>query len=455
MKIAVLVKYYKGELGPFDEAALECALECEAEVTVVTMSPKSVLPALENLTRLGTKAILISDSVYAGSDTMATSYVLSEALRKIAPDVIFAGRQSIDGDTSQVPPMIAERLGFDVVPYVMEFNTGSTVTRSGKISPLKKNTVFTFERIRTLRFPSIFSKKGIAEIWDNKTLALDVKRCGLGGSPTRVVRSYESSVGRRDCNFFSPSDFDRLIKESLSKESKHDSAEIADKAEKIYYVGDICDMAERFAHDAVKLDVGGKEAREVAEELSSLGAEIVLFESNEEYKTLAARIAVITGSGLCADCISFRREGESFIMTRPALGGNITADIVCTSKLSLATVRKKGASERDLIFAIGRGAADFVEEIRALAKKYGASIAASRPLADDGTLPYECQVGLTGKTVSPRVYVAFGISGAVQHTSAISGAGTVIAVNTDRGARIFDYSDYGTVTDIKNLLKEL
>ena len=62
MKIAVLLKYYKGELGPFDEAALECALLCDAEVTVVTMAPMSVLPALENLTRLGIKATLITDS---------------------------------------------------------------------------------------------------------------------------------------------------------------------------------------------------------------------------------------------------------------------------------------------------------------------------------------------------------------------------------------------------------
>ena len=66
-------------------------------------------------------------------------------------------------------------------------------------------------------------------------------------------------------------------------------------------------------------------------------------------------------------------------------------------------------------------------------------------------LPYEKQVGLTGRTVSPKVYVAFGISGAVQHTCAIAGAGTVIAVNTDKNARIFDYADFGVVADISRL----
>ena len=76
-------------------------------------------------------------------------------------------------------------------------------------------------------------------------------------------------------------------------------------------------------------------------------------------------------------------------------------------------------------------------------------------LIDNGIMPYSDQVGITGKTVSPRVYVAFGVSGAVQHTAAISGAATVIAVNTDKNARIFDYSDYGIVADIKDLLKEM
>ena len=72
-------------------------------------------------------------------------------------------------------------------------------------------------------------------------------------------------------------------------------------------------------------------------------------------------------------------------------------------------------------------------------------------MADSGILPYEKQVGLTGRTVSPKVYVAFGISGAVQHTCAIAGAGTVIAVNTDKNARIFDYADFGVVADISRL----
>ena len=142
-----------------------------------------------------------------------------------------------------------------------------------------------------------------------------------------------------------------------------------------------------------------------------------------------------------------------FVMTRPAIGGNVTADIVSLSGVSFATVRPTGRCE-EILFSVGRGAVPYLDKIQALARHFGASLTCTRPVADHGDLPYRCQVGVTGKTVSPRLYVAFGISGAVQHTSAITGAGTVLSVNTDKSARIFDYSDYGIVCDIKNLLEE-
>jgi electron transfer flavoprotein alpha subunit len=137
-------------------------------------------------------------------------------------------------------------------------------------------------------------------------------------------------------------------------------------------------------------------------------------------------------------------------MTRPALGGNVTADIVCKGGMAFATVRtvKHGGSE--IIFSVGKGGVSELEKIQALAKEYGAEVCCSRIVADGGKLPYSAQVGLTGRTVCSKVYVAFGISGAVQHTCAIAGATTVIAVNTDKTARIFDYADYGIVEDIKN-----
>ena len=160
MKITVLLKFYRGELNPFDAAALECALSLGAEVTALTMAPPSALPALEGITRLGARAVMLSDNAFAGSDTIATSYILAEALRGMEWDAIFAGRQSVDGDTAQVPPMLAQRLGLPLVRSVMSLGDGSVTTKEGEEIALDEKRIYTFEKIRTLRFPSIFSKKG-------------------------------------------------------------------------------------------------------------------------------------------------------------------------------------------------------------------------------------------------------------------------------------------------------
>jgi electron transfer flavoprotein alpha subunit len=138
-------------------------------------------------------------------------------------------------------------------------------------------------------------------------------------------------------------------------------------------------------------------------------------------------------------------------MTRPALGGSVTADIIGTSAVTMATVRTVKDDKTQIVFSIGKGAVDKKEQIKELAKKYNAEVCCSRIVADNGYMPYDCQVGLTGKTVCPKVYVAFGISGAVQHTCAISGARTVIAINNDKEARIFDYADYGIIQDINTI----
>ena len=111
MKILVCVKVIQGEINPFDESALECALSLSNDVTVISMGPESSKPALHKLTRLGAKVILISDSIFAGSDTLATSYVLSKQIKKMDYDLILCGRQSIDGDTAQVGPMLSAKLG--------------------------------------------------------------------------------------------------------------------------------------------------------------------------------------------------------------------------------------------------------------------------------------------------------------------------------------------------------
>ena len=444
-KIVVCLKYYKGELNPFDGAALECALETGAQVIALTMSPASVLPALKSLTRLGVQAVLVSDTAYAGSDTQATSLVLAKAIELLNPDFVFCGRQSVDGDTAQTPPMLAQRLGFSIKPKAIAFNDNTVRLRNGENFALQEKTLITFEKIRTLRFPSIFSKQGEVEIWDNGILGLPIEKCGLKGSPTRVVKSYESSVGRRNCQFVDMDNLSSLIENALTKQRTEETQKTGEKLECAYFVGDIKAVAQTVAKKAIAITTENKTAEELAKELQG---KTVLWEDSDKLKILSSQVAVVCGAGLCADCISFRVENEKLIMTRPALGGNITADIVATSQTVFATVRTAKKESAEVIFSVGKGATHYIQEIEEFAKKFNAEICCSRIVADSGKLPYEQQVGLTGRTVSPKVYVAFGISGAVQHTCAISGAGTVIAVNKDKQARIFDYADYGIIAEV-------
>jgi electron transfer flavoprotein alpha subunit len=451
-RIVVLLKYFKGELNPFDGAALECALETGSkDIIAVSMAPMSALNAFQSLTRLGVKGVFISDPLYAGSDTQATSLILAESVKRLTPDLVFCGRQSVDGDTAQVPPMLAQRLNLTIKTKAIEFNGERVTLRRGETFTPQANTVLTFEKIRTLRFPSIFSKLGEVEIWNNSILQLPQEQCGLKGSPTRVVKSYESSVGRRQCQFVGMETLDALIQAGLQKQRVEQTEEDGVKLDEIYFVGNVKSIAQRIGSTAIELQTQGKTAEEIAKELQEKQAKTVLWEDREDLKILASQVAVLTGAGLCADCISFRVENEKLIMTRPALGGNVTADILCDSEMAFATVRTVKKEGSDVIFSVGKGAVNELEKIQNLAKKYNAEICCSRIVADSGKLPYEKQVGLTGRTVCPKVYVAFGISGAVQHTCAIAGAGTVIAVNVDKQARIFDYADYGIIDDVKNI----
>ena len=448
-KIVVLLKYFKGELNPFDGAALEAAIESGAkEVIALSMAPRLALNAFQSLTRLGVKGVFISDPLYAGSDTQATSLVLAEAIKRINPDLVFCGRQSVDGDTGQVPPMLAQRLGIEIKTKVIAFEKSEITLRNGERFIPQEKTIITFEKIRTLRFPSIFSKLGQVEIWDNSVLHIPEEKCGLKGSPTRVIKSYESSVGRRDCQFVGIEKLDKLIQEGLKKQRMAQTQAINEKLEEAYFVGNVQNIAESIAKRAISLTTEGKTVEEIARKVEG---KTVLWEDSETLKVLASKVAVLTGAGICADCISFRVERGKLVMTRPALGGNVTADIVCESTAAFATVRTVKNEGADVIFSVGKGGIEQIEKIQELTQKYNAEICCSRIVADSGKLPYEKQVGLTGRTVCPKVYVAFGISGAVQHTCAIAGAGMVIAVNTDRGARIFDYADYGIIDDIKNI----
>ena len=141
-RVVVLLKFFKGELNPFDGAALECALSMGAkDVYALALAPNSALSEMKNITRLGVKCVLVSDLAFAGSDTQATSYILAEAVKRLNADVIFCGRQSVDGDTAQVPPMLAERLGYDIFSKVTDVKDDVFLLRNGQSVAIKDKTI--------------------------------------------------------------------------------------------------------------------------------------------------------------------------------------------------------------------------------------------------------------------------------------------------------------------------
>jgi len=114
-------------------------------------------------------------------------------------------------------------------------------------------------------------------------------------------------------------------------------------------------------------------------------------------------------------------------------------------------------TDADFVVSVGRGieSKENIELIREFAESAGATLAASRPIVDNGWLPPSRQVGQSGKTVSPNVYLAVGVSGAVQHVAGIQDANTIIAINEDPEAPIFDIADYGIVDDLFDVVPQL
>ena len=169
MKIAVCVRQgLDGEISPFDACAYEEALRINgAEVVLLSMGPPSAEDFLKNLTRLGAKeAYLLTDSAFAGADTLATAYALSKAIDKIKPDLVFCGRQTLVGDTAQTGVMLSVLADFNLITNVMEIISVdeekiSCKTRDEGEKNAKFPALLTVERINNLRLPRLRSTRSI------------------------------------------------------------------------------------------------------------------------------------------------------------------------------------------------------------------------------------------------------------------------------------------------------
>lgn len=235
--------------------------------------------------------------------------------------------------------------------------------------------------------------------------------------------------------------------------------------------------------------------------INEIKPEILLIGATNQGRDLAPRISTALHTGLTADCtgLDINEKGQ-LAATRPTFGGQLMATILCRNLPQMATVRPKvfKPAEKDnikqteiiykpvnldgipkcveilefkqkltdslneldsaeIIVAGGRGMknAEGFKLLKEFANKIGAAVGASRLAVEMGLASHEMQIGQTGKTVSPKLYIACGISGAIQHTIGMDKSDKIIAINTDENAPIFDIADYGMVGDAFEILPEL
>ena len=461
MRILVCIRQgLDGEINPFDACAYEEALRVkDAEVVIISMGPLSVKDFLLRLTRLGTKrAILLSDRAFSGADTLATAYTLSLAVKRLAPDYVFCGRQTLVGDTAQTGAMLSVYAEMGLVTNVMSVCSINEVqitckTRDmGEISA-PSPALITVERINSLRLPSIRSKMGEVEIWSANDIEADVSRCGLAGSPTRVLETKENSSGRRRCTYIDPSELSDVIFDAVNKLAQEtlQTTPSEKKLKKVISIGEApLEYAKTVCDNPVIVPISTVE--EMTQIIKNEEPDAVIWASDSLSKQVSAQVAAKLNLGLCADCTSLSTDGESLFMVRPALAGSVVARIKSQTIPAMATVRTTQKDTADILVGVGYGARENIDKIKEFAEKIGAEITATRKMVDNDYLPYDMQVGLTGRMVAPSVYVAVGISGAVHHIVGIERSGTIIAINPDKDAPIFDYADYGIVASVDEAL---
>jgi electron transfer flavoprotein beta subunit len=193
-------------INPDDKNALEEALVLKdkygANITLISMGPPQAEKALREALAMGAdEAILITDRAFAGADTLATSNALAGALRKLDYDIVFAGRQAIDGDTAQVGPEIAEHLGLPQITYVEKVEVEGDVLKVRRAwedgyETIKVKTPVLLTAIKELNVPRYMNMKNIFEtfkkevkIWSANDIDVDKSLLGLSGSPTKVKKS--------------------------------------------------------------------------------------------------------------------------------------------------------------------------------------------------------------------------------------------------------------------------
>src|SRR5579872_3903354 len=261
------------------------------------------------------------------------------------------------------------------------------------------------------------------------------------------------------------------------------------KLDRVYAVG----------HELLKSYTADGFTAAVEQLIRKVQPSLVLFPHTYQVRDFAPKLATRFNQVLISDVVSFRTEGGSPIFVRQLFQGKLNADVkpggpaphfasiqagayraenlqegsaqveTFAPELKAASIRSKpmepfresaravDLTAAEIIVSVGRGIKekDNIHVVEELAQALGAELAASRPICDNGWLPMERQVGSSGQTVSPKVYLAVGISGAIQHLVGMKGSKAIVAINKDVNAPIFEVADYGIVGDLFEVVPAL
>ena len=229
--------------------------------------------------------------------------------------------------------------------------------------------------------------------------------------------------------------------------------------------------------------------------------QFVVFSHTYQVRDFAPKLAAAIDRGLVSDCLGYRKENDRLVFVRQVFQGKFCADVefvgagpylvsfqaaafredslrrgtspapITTLPVSLGAeaIRVKPGerfreakqavdlTQAEIIVAVGRGikAPENLEMVKKLAETLGAEIGASRPICDSGWLPMDRQIGSSGQTVAPKLYIGLGVSGAIQHQVGMKGSRTVVAINKDKEAPIFEVATYGVVADLFEIVPPL
>jgi electron transfer flavoprotein alpha subunit len=564
-------------ISAFDLRAISLAVELKnrhgAETTVVTMGPPQARGALVDAMAMGMDhAVHLEDRAFAGADTLATARALAAWLTRGQFDLIMLGKYSLDAETGQVGPEIAELIG------AAQITGARKLEIDGRMLRAERESDEGFDEVEA-EMPAVITcaervaqpvkvKPGASDEAETKPILVvrageigDAKEFGLAGSPTWVQEVRVVTTPKTECKFIETADAERAAAEVMSalesigalKPRAYErraiaAARRASKGDRDVWI--ICEtnleghvtrgtlellsrgdeLASRLGGAVVAVGFDAGIARH-AGLLASFGADRVIAIENpallsytpetaaeavakvvamhapwgiligatERGRDWGPRLAARLGLGLTGDAIDIELDPENrMIALKPAFGGNIVAPIYSKTFPQMATVRpgvlELGAPSEtrqaeietarvevsapksrlvkahstldptivplegaEVVIGIGTGVGgpEGVARVAAFARVLGAAMCATRRVTDQGWVPRQLQVGLTGKSIDPRLYIAVGVRGAPNHTCGLKRAQTVVAINNDADALIFERANIGLVADWQKILPAL